>query len=447
MQEIMNKSRLRLTNRQIPLFQNQQDNKREKLVAYLFMLLAVPIAGELKFYPVEGDIRVSLGTPIFFFILLSSRKINPFTAGFLVGAAVVLFRVLLYGIGTESFIWQNALSLHFPAFFYYVVFALFFTLFRLNQLYDYPFLIGVLGVIIEILASLVEISFRYFFSHMPLTLSALLLIGGIAIIRSFFVLGFFNILMLREAKLAEEQQRRRTEQVLLLVSNLYVEAVQLKNSTKYAEELTSTCYNLYRDLKAANKKEAQTALKIAGQMHEIKKDAQRIYAGLSRLMRKEDLDDFMKMKEIVQVVIYSNKSYSKLLGKSIQFHISVDKVDDSYHSFTLLSLLNNLIANAVEAIVAEGMVELKIEIVGDMLQMTVSDNGSGISEKNKPFIFKPGFTTKYDQSGFASNGIGLSYIKNVIEEHGGEILLLQPTDNYQTIFNITLPNASLTERG
>jgi two-component system, sensor histidine kinase YcbA len=48
---------------------------RDKLLAYLFMIIAVPIAGELKFYPLDGDIRVSLGTPLFFFILLWSRKI------------------------------------------------------------------------------------------------------------------------------------------------------------------------------------------------------------------------------------------------------------------------------------------------------------------------------------------------------------------------------------
>ena len=47
---------------------------RDKLLAYLFMIIAVPIAGELKFYPLDGDLRVSLGTPLFFFILLWSTK-------------------------------------------------------------------------------------------------------------------------------------------------------------------------------------------------------------------------------------------------------------------------------------------------------------------------------------------------------------------------------------
>jgi two-component system, sensor histidine kinase YcbA len=92
---------------------------REKLLAYLFMILAVPIAGELKFYPVEGDIRVSLGTPVFFFILLWSRKVHPLIAGLLVGSAVVLFRILVINLHPYPVSLQDAFSLHFPVFFYY----------------------------------------------------------------------------------------------------------------------------------------------------------------------------------------------------------------------------------------------------------------------------------------------------------------------------------------
>ena len=40
---------------------------------------------------------------------------------------------------------------------------------------------------------------------------------------------------------------------------------------------------------------SQAMLKIAGELHEIKKDNQRIYAGLSKLMAKEKLDDFMNI--------------------------------------------------------------------------------------------------------------------------------------------------------
>ena len=82
-----------------------------------------------------------------------------------------------------------------------------------------------------------------------------------------------------------------------------------------------------------------------------------------------------------------------------------------------------------------------------MVIIIVNDNGSGISEKNKRFIFEPGFTTKFDQTGIASNGIGLSYIKNVIENIGGRLNLLDTAETNKTSFEIQLPVTSLTERG
>lgn len=421
---------------------------REKILAYLFLMIVVPIAGELKFYPTESDIRVSLGTPVFFFILLISRKIHPLIAGILAGTTVVLFRMFLYGFQVDSFQLLDAFTLYFPVFFYYLIFSLLFYLFKTKSWHEKPFLIGLIGVVIEIIASLAEITCRYFFSHRPITGTTFVIIVGIAIIRSFFVLGFFNILIIRETKLAEEQQRTRNEQILLLISNLYIEMFQLKKSTKNAEELTSACYGLYRGLKGSpNHHQAQAALKIAGQMHEIKKDNQRIYAGLSKLMVKENLCDFMDIKEIIEVIIMSNKRYGEMIGKSIDYHVRILGEHPYYRTVILFSLVNNLVSNAVEAIIEEGQVELTVSRVNDMVYIVVSDNGPGISKKNKPFIFEPGFTTKFDHMGIASNGIGLSYIKNMIENIGGELQLLDADERNRTSFEILLPVASLTERG
>jgi len=420
---------------------------REKLVAYLMVLIVVPIAGELKFYPTEGDIRVSLGTPVFFFFLLFSRKIHPVLSGISAGAAVVLFRIFIYGIQNNSFQFHDAFYLYFPVFFYYMIFAILFYLFKVNTWHENPFFIGLFGIVIEILASIAEITCRYFTSHMPITVNTFVIIGGIAIIRSFFVLGFFNILILRETKLAEEQQRKRNEQILLLISNLYVEMFQLKKSTKNAEELTSACYGLYRDLKGLqNHNPAQTALKIAGQLHEIKKDNQRIYAGLSKLMVKENLSDFIDIKEIIEVIITANKRYGEMLEKSIDYKVYILGEHPFYRTVILFSLINNLVSNAVEAITEKGNVELTVGRVNEMIHIIVSDDGPGISVKNKPFIFEPGFTTKFDQTGIASNGIGLSYIKNVIENIGGELKLLATAEINRTSFEILLPVASLIER-
>ena len=48
--------------------------------------------------------------------------------------------------------------------------------------------------------------------------------------------------------------------------------------------------------------------------------------------------------------------------------------------------------------------------------MSVIDNGAGIGEADREKIFIPHFTTKSTGS-----GIGLSLVKQIIENHGGEI--------------------------
>lgn len=421
----------------------------DKLLTYLFMIITVPIAGELKFYPFDGsDIRVSLGTPVFFFILLWLRKIHPVIAGCLTGIAVVVFRIFLDSIQVNSFTIQNDFWLNFPVFFYYLTFASLFYIFKINSLNESPFLIGWYGVLLEIISSLVEISIRIYITHVRITVHTFFLIAGIAVIRSFFVLGFFNILILRETRLEKVHIQERTEQILLLISNLYVEMFQLKKSTMNAEELTSACYVLYRDLKKReNHEQAKVALKIAGDLHEIKKDNQRIYAGLSKLMIKENLDDFMNIEEVIDIIIRSNKNYGEMLGKTIHYQVNILGVHPQYLTFILFSLINNLVANAVEAIHMEGRIVLTVERIVDMVKIKINDNGCGISRKNKPFIFEPGFTTKFDQIGVASNGIGLSYINSVIENIGGELTLVDSTHTEGTTFEILLPVAGLTDKG
>lgn len=421
---------------------------KEKLLIYLALATAVPIAGEMKFFPLEGDMRVSLGTPVFFFFLLWSRKLHPLLAGLITGTAVVTFRIFLYSLSIDTPIYSDAFLHHFPVFFYYLTFALCFYFFKINTLHDSPFLIGVLGVIVEIAASMIEISLRNFFSHIPITLHTISMIGGIAFIRSFFVLGFFNIFVIREARLAEEQQRKRNEQMLMLVSNLYVEMIQLKKTMKNAESVTGDCYTFYRELKDQSlNHHAKAALRIAGEMHEIKKDNQRIYAGLSKLMVKENLSDFMHVDELVEVISTCNQRYGESIGKMIDIKSEISGSHPPYHTFMLLSVINNLVSNAVEAIEHTGEILLKIDSINEMTVIQVKDNGPGISDRNRKLIFEPGFTTKFDIGGAASNGIGLSYIKNVIENHGGSIELCDLEGDYKTVFTIKLPLLSLIERG
>ena len=65
---------------------------------------------------------------------------------------------------------------------------------------------------------------------------------------------------------------------------------------------------------------------------------------------------------------------------------------------------------------SHGGTEIKFDLVDRTL--TVSDNGSGVSEGNKDRIFDPFFTTRRDAGG---TGMGLSIVRRMLEAHGARI--------------------------
>lgn len=94
------------------------------------------------------------------------------------------------------------------------------------------------------------------------------------------------------------------------------------------------------------------------------------------------------------------------------------------------ALLYNLILNAVQSIIENGIVEIKVEEKEDKIILEIRDSGPGIPEKDLNKIFDPLFTTK--QQG---TGLGLASCKTIIKSHGGSLRV----ENNPTRFIITLP--------
>lgn len=420
---------------------------------FLFAVVAVPLAGELKFYPFHDTFRVSLGTPIFFFFLLLLRKFSAIIIGVCTALSIFFFRVGLDWLTHDHFDFITASQMRYPAALYYVMYALLFYILRVNQFHQRPWIIGLLGITIEILASLTELVFQHMAVGDFLTMSKLFQIFIIAIFRSFFVLSFFSMMKLYEGQLREWQIRQKNHQLLMLLSNLYEEAVHLKKVLQNAENIMKTSYDLYRDLDEAKhypelslEEFSKRALRIAGEVHEIKKDNQRIFAGLSKVIVDEKFVDYMNIYELVPLIIRTNETYASSLGKKIEFRYRVEGEHQEYHVYLVLSLINNVVVNAVEAIQDKGTITICVTMENQFVSFQVEDDGPGVSEKYRSLIFKPGFTLKYDETGTASTGIGLSYVKELTEELGGEVTLQNGLKHSGASFIIKIPVYSLVER-
>lgn len=94
----------------------------------------------------------------------------------------------------------------------------------------------------------------------------------------------------------------------------------------------------------------------------------------------------------------------------------------------------NLITNALQAMQYRGELILETRKVGHEAHVSVIDNGPGIPEGIKPFIFETFFTTKKQEEGM---GIGLQICRAIVQEQGGRISF--ESEPGRTRFTVILP--------
>ena len=102
----------------------------------------------------------------------------------------------------------------------------------------------------------------------------------------------------------------------------------------------------------------------------------------------------------------------------------------------LIRIITNLVKNAIQAISDQQEIKsisVSVSKSKDNVLIVVKDNGIGIKEEDLNRIFEPKFTTK--NSGM---GLGLSIIKNIIENYKGNITF-ETQYGQGTIFRVGLP--------
>lgn len=129
--------------------------------------------------------------------------------------------------------------------------------------------------------------------------------------------------------------------------------------------------------------------------------------------------------------------------KSEKQKISVIQQDDlllaKMDARLIVQVLINLLDNAVKYTPSDSQITITAKRNGEMVCVSVADNGHGIPDEQKSRVFDMFYTgsTKIADSR-RSIGLGLSLCKSIINAHGGEITV---TDNtpHGAIFTFTLP--------
>ena len=129
-----------------------------------------------------------------------------------------------------------------------------------------------------------------------------------------------------------------------------------------------------------------------------------------------------------------NISFIKEYNEINELNVYADKEQ-------ILIVFSNLIQNAIQAIPKErnGQIIVRVNDDDDYVKVEIIDNGTGITEDLKPKLFTPNFTTK--TSGM---GLGLSIVKNIVENAGGEIWYKTEIDK-GTSFYVSFPKFKFDE--
>ena len=116
----------------------------------------------------------------------------------------------------------------------------------------------------------------------------------------------------------------------------------------------------------------------------------------------------------------------ELAAKNIEF-VYANFIEDDCKIIVdpeqLRRVINNIVSNSLKYMdKPQGKITMQIKDVGDFIQVELGDNGKGISGRDLPYIFDRFYRTDASRnSSKGGSGIGLSIVKKIVEEHGGNI--------------------------
>jgi two-component system, sporulation sensor kinase D len=170
-------------------------------------------------------------------------------------------------------------------------------------------------------------------------------------------------------------------------------------------------------------------------IHEIEKDVHRLNTIANRFS-KIGSKPALKKENIVAITKQAFDYLESRSSKQISFSFSSS--DDEIYAKLNIELfgwvIENLIKNAIDAMLGKGELILVIEETTKKVKITVSDSGKGIPKKLFKQIFKPGFTTK--KRGW---GLGLSLSKRIVSDyHNGKIFVKRSELEKGSAFEILL---------
>lgn len=123
----------------------------------------------------------------------------------------------------------------------------------------------------------------------------------------------------------------------------------------------------------------------------------------------------------------------------IELDFLKDDVFTEFDPDKMRRILYNLLSNAFKYNPDGGIITVSIrENEDSTVSFSVADNGIGIKDESKPYIFDRFYQEKHGDTSYTGNGIGLHIVKEYVVMHGGTITVCN-NEPKGCIFIVTLP--------
>ncbi|NUN70046.1 MAG: PAS domain S-box protein [Bacteroidetes bacterium] len=147
----------------------------------------------------------------------------------------------------------------------------------------------------------------------------------------------------------------------------------------------------------------------------------------------KDVSVNLVLREAINIVQYGKKT------RTIRFNVALEENLPFVHAVhdQLLQVFLNILMNAVDASmgISDPAIAILTKQSDEKVEISITDNGTGIAEKNIGKIFDPFFTTKEVGKG---TGLGLWVSLGIIRNFGGDIQV-ESEEGKSTTFVVRLP--------
>lgn len=233
------------------------------------------------------------------------------------------------------------------------------------------------------------------------------------------------------------------EQIHLQNRELTIQKQQLEKMAKIGESASKLSHNLRGPLTVI-KASVEMILNYSNSIDETtRKRLERIRSSSENLENQiKDVLSYIREKPLQITDIKLNELIKIAIEHmDIPSNITILYPKNEYSlqgdASKLELVLINIISNAIDALDNNGTIQIDSNLSNHDIQISISDNGPGILPDNLNKIFDSLFTTKE-----TGTGLGLSYCKSIVEQHGGSITVSQNP----TTFTITLPIKTITKK-